>query len=39
MHNGLYQVRVPDATESELLLQLARLRLGDDLVDRVYRNR
>jgi hypothetical protein len=32
-------LRHPDATESELLLQLARLRLGDDLVDRVYRNR
>lgn len=28
--------RFPTATEGELLLRLARLRLGDDLVRRVY---
>ena len=28
--------RNPDASEGELLLMLARLRLGDELVDRVY---
>jgi hypothetical protein len=30
------RLRHPDASESELLLALARLRLGDDLVGRVY---
>lgn len=30
------RLRHPDATDRELLLALARLRLGDDLVDRVY---
>lgn len=28
--------RYPDESRQELLLRLARLRLGDDLVDRVY---
>jgi hypothetical protein len=28
--------RHPNASEGELLLELARLRLGDELVDRVY---
>lgn len=28
--------RHPDESRQELLLRLARLRLGDDLVDRVY---
>jgi hypothetical protein len=28
--------RHPDASRSQLLLRLARLRLGDDLVDRAY---
>lgn len=28
--------RFPSATEGELLLRLARLRLGDELVRRVY---
>src|SRR5205085_5000331 len=30
------RLRHPDASERELLLALARLRLGDDLVERVY---
>ena len=30
------RLRRPNASKSELLLALARLRLGDDLVDRVY---
>ena len=30
------RLRHPGASESELLLRLARLRLGDELVDRVY---
>ena len=30
------RLRHPSASERELLLALARLRLGDDLVDRVY---
>lgn len=30
------RLRHPDASEGELLLALARLRLGDELVDRVY---
>jgi hypothetical protein len=32
---GLAQ-RYPDESQQELLLRLARLRLGDELVDRVY---
>lgn len=32
------RLRHPAASEGELLLHLARLRLGDDLVDRVYRD-
>jgi hypothetical protein len=30
------RMRHPDRSEGELLLQLARVRLGDDLVRRVY---
>lgn len=30
------RLRHPNASEHELLLALARLRLGDDLVERVY---
>ena len=30
------RLRHPNASHRELLLALARLRLGDDLVDRVY---
>lgn len=30
------RLRHPSASQGELLLALARLRLGDDLVDRVY---
>jgi hypothetical protein len=30
------RLRYPGASQRELLLALARLRLGDDLVDRVY---
>lgn len=30
------RLRHPNASQGELLLALARLRLGDDLVDRVY---
>ena len=30
------RLRHPGASQRELLLALARLRLGDDLVDRVY---
>lgn len=30
------RLRHPGASEGELLLELARLRLGDDLVKRVY---
>ena len=30
------RLRHPAASEGELLLRLARLRLGDDLVNRVY---
>ena len=30
------RLRHPSASERELLLALARLRLGEDLVDRVY---
>jgi hypothetical protein len=30
------RLRHPERTDGELLLQLARLRLGDDLVRRVY---
>lgn len=30
------RLRHPEASEGELLLRLARLRLGDDLVERVY---
>ena len=33
------RLRHPDATERELLLALARLRLGDDLVELVYGDR
>ncbi|MFL5613017.1 MAG: hypothetical protein ACJ796_05085 [Gemmatimonadaceae bacterium] len=33
------RLRHPDASEGELLLALARLRLGDALVDLVYGNR
>ena len=33
------RLRHPDATERELLLVLARLRLGDDLVELVYGDR
>jgi hypothetical protein len=32
------RLRHPNASQRELLLALARLRLGDDLVDRVYGN-
>lgn len=32
------RLRHPDESQRELLLALARLRLGDDLVDRVYGN-
>ena len=30
------RLRFPDLSEGELLLELAKLRLGDDLVARVY---
>ena len=33
------RLRHPAASERELLLELAKLRLGDDLVDRVYGKR
>ena len=33
------RLRHPNASRSELLLALARLRLGDDLFDLVYGNR
>lgn len=33
------RLRQPNASQRELLLALARLRLGDDLVDRVYCDR
>jgi hypothetical protein len=33
------RLRHPGASDRELLLELAKLRLGEDLVERVYGNR
>ena len=30
------RLRLPDASRGQLLLELARLRLGDEMVERVY---